>query len=161
MTKVDPVPKGYHTVTTVLTLPDVKAAIEFYKKAFNAEEKEICYDASGKKVMHAEIKIGDSIIMMGEEFPQMGCLGPQKLGGTPVSMFLYVDNVDAWFERATKAGATASMPVADMFWGDRWGQLTDPFGHKWGIATHTADLTPEQIKKGQEEWEKSMMACAK
>jgi PhnB protein len=163
MTKVEPTQrsKGYHSVTPVLTVANAKEAIDFYKKAFGAEEREICYGPDGKQVMHAEIKIGDSIIMLNDEFPTMGCVGPKALGGSPVSLFIYVENVDSVYERAVKAGATATMPVADQFWGDRFGQLTDPYGHKWGISTHIADLTPEQIKKAQEEWAKSQMAHAK
>ncbi len=161
MSKVDPIPKGYHTLTPALTVSDAKAAIEFYKKAFNAEQREICFGPDGQKVMHAEIKIGDSIIMLHDEFPQMGCVGPKALGGSPVSLFLYVENVDASFDRAVKAGAKVTMPVADQFWGDRFGQVEDPFGHKWGISTHIADLTPEEVKKGQEEWQKKQMAHAK
>ncbi len=161
MAKVDPVPKGYHTITPGLTVKDAKGAMEFYKKAFGAEEKDVCFGPDGKSIMHAELKIGDSMIMLNDEFPQMGCLGPKSIGGTPVSLFLYVDNVDSWFERATKAGATVTMPVSDMFWGDRFGQLEDPYGHKWGIATHIADLTKEEMEKGQKEWEAKQMALAK
>lgn len=161
MSKVNPVPQGYHTITPGLTVSNAKEAIEWYKKAFGAEEKEVCYDLEGKKVMHAEIKIGDSIIMLNDEFPPMGCVGPKTLGNSPVQFYLYVDNCDKWFERATKAGAEVTMPLADMFWGDRFGSLTDPFGHKWGIASHIKDMTPEEIKKGQEEWTKKQMAHCK
>lgn len=163
MTKVDPTQKskGYHSVTPTLTVSDAKAAIEFYKKAFGAEEREVCLGPDGKQVMHAEIKIGDSIIMLNDEFPKMGCVGPQALGGSPVSLFIYVENVDVLFDRAVKAGATVTMPVGDQFWGDRFGQLVDPFGHKWGIATHIADPTPEEIKKAQEEWAKKQFAHSK
>ena len=162
MAKVEPTQKskGYHTVTPGLTVSDAKAAIEFYKKAFGAEEREVCLGPDGK-VMHAEIKIGDSIIMLNDEFPKMGCVGPKSLGGTPVSMFIYVENVDAMYDRAVKAGATATMPVADQFWGDRFGQVVDPYGHKWGISTHIADPTPEEMKKAKEEWAKKQMAHAK
>ena len=100
-----------------------------------------------KTIMHAEIKIGDSIMMLGEEHPEMGCQGPQSLGGTPVSLYLYVQDADQAFTRAVSAGAKADKPVADMFWGDRCGQLTDPFGHKWNLATRKENLTPEEIRK--------------
>jgi len=154
MSKVDPVPKGYHTITPSLTVKDAAKAIEFYKQAFNAEQREICYGPDGKSIMHAELKIGSSIVMLNDEFPDMNCKGPLTLGGSPVTLYTYVDNVDKWYERAVKAGATSTMPVTDMFWGDRFGQVVDPFGHKWGLATHVKDLTPEEIKKGQEAWQK-------
>lgn len=160
-TKVDPVPKGYHSITPALSVNDSAKAIDFYKRAFNAEQRDICYGPDGKQVMHAEIKIGDSIIMMNDEFPQMGCKGPLSLGGTPVSLYLYVENVDKVFDTAVKAGGKAIMPVADMFWGDRFGQIEDPFGHRWSIATHIADPTKEEMKKAQEEWAKKQPACAK
>lgn len=161
MTKVDPIPQGYHTISPVLTVSDAKGAIEFYKNAFGAEEGQICMDHDGKHVMHAELKIGDSMIMLNDEVPQMGCVSPRTLGGSPVSLFLYVDNVDAFFERAIKNGAAVTMPVADQFWGDRYGQLTDPYGHKWGVATHVADLTRDEIKKATEEFFKKNMTHAK
>lgn len=160
MSKVQPIPAGYHTITPVLTVSDTRKAIDFYKEALGAEEREICLGPDGKKIMHAEIKIGDSIIMINDEFPEMGCRGPKTLGGTAVTMYLYVNNVDEMFARATRSGAVAMMPPADMFWGDRFSQIEDPFGHRWSISTHVADPTPEQIKKGQEEWAKKEMACA-
>ena len=100
------------------------------------------------KIMHAELRIGDSSIMVGEEMPQMGNPSPQSLGGSPVSLYIYVKNVDKAFEQAVNAGATVEMPVADMFWGDRYGVVTDPYGHKWSFATHIKDLTPDQIQAG-------------
>ena len=112
-------------------------------------------DPGGKGVMHAELRIGDSMVMLGSESKEHGCLSPTSIGGSPVTLHLYVPNVDAAFKRAVAAGAKATMPVMDMFWGDRYGQVEDPFGHKWSIATHTADLTPEQIQEGFEEWMKS------
>ncbi len=153
--------KGYHTITPSLTVADAKAAIEFYKKAFGAEEREICLGPDGKSVMHAEIKIGDSVIMLNDEFPKMGCVGPLTLGGSPVTMHVYVDNVDEVYDNAIKAGATSTMNVADQFWGDRYGQVVDPYGFKWGISTHISDPTPEEIKKAQEEWSQKTMAHAK
>lgn len=162
MAKVDPTQKskGFHSITPSLTVSNAKEAIEFYKKAFNAEERDICYGPDGKQVMHAEIKIGDSIIMLNDEFPTYGCVGPKSLGGSPVTLFLYVENVDEVFNQAVKAGATIKMPLADQFWGDRHGQVEDPYGHKWGVSTHVADLTDEEIKKAQEEWTKKQMATA-
>jgi len=139
------VPEGYRTVTPHLTIAGAAAAIEFYKEAFGAEEK-VRMPGPGGKVMHAEIKIGDSFLMIAEEFPEMGgSLGPKALGGSPVTITLYVPDADAVVARAAKAGAKVTMPVADQFWGDRYGQLTDPFGHRWGVATHKEELTGEEI----------------
>ena len=130
-TKPVPVPAGFHTVTPALTVKDAEKAIGFYKHAFGAEERMRFLGPDEKSIMHAEIKIGDSIIMLGEEHPETGCIGPQSPGGTPVSLYLYVEDADQAFTRALSAGASTDMPVADMFWGDRFGQVTDPFGHKW------------------------------
>jgi uncharacterized glyoxalase superfamily protein PhnB len=143
-------PKGFHTVTPTLTVRDAGKAIEFYKRAFGAEERMRFPGPDGKGIMHAEIKIGDSIIMLGDESPQKGCVSPQTLGGTPSGLFLYVDDVDRTFNQAVTAGAKSDMPVSDMFWGDRCGNLTDPFGHKWMVATHKEDLTPEELRKRAE-----------
>jgi PhnB protein len=140
-------PEGYHTVTPTLTVQDVDKAIGFYKRAFGAEERRRFLGPDEKSIIHAEVKIGNSIIMLGEEHAEMGCRGPQSLGGTPVGLYLYVDDVDHVFARAVSAGAKADMPVADMFWGDRYGQVTDPFGHKWNLATHKEDFTPEEMRK--------------
>lgn len=160
--KVNPIPKGFHTITPALVCKDAAKAMEFYKNAFGAEQLEgVCYGPDGKTIMHAEMKIGDSIFMLSDEFPDMGCHGPAKLGGTPVSLYVYVNDVDAVYAQAVKAGATVTMPVSDMFWGDRFGAVVDPCGHKWSIATHTKDLTPEEIKKGQEVWQKEMASCGK
>jgi len=145
---VKPVPAGYHTVTPTLTVRNVDKAIGFYKRAFGAEERMRFLGPDEKSIMHAEIKIGDSIIFLSEEHLDMGCRGPQSLGGTPAGLYLYIEDADHAFNRAVSAGAKADMPVADMFWGDRCGQLTDPFGHKWSLATHKEDLTPEEIRKG-------------
>ena len=144
---VKSIPAGYHTVTPALTVRDVEKAIEFYKRAFGAEECMRFLGPDEKSIMHAEIKIGDSIIMLGEEHPDMGCHGPQSLGGTSGSLYLYVEDADRAYTRAVSAGAKADMPVTDMFWGDRWGQLTDPFGHKWSLATHKEDLSSEEMRK--------------
>ena len=153
MTSAKPIPEGFRTVTPHMVLRDAAKAIDFYKQAFGAEEIERMLGPDGKSVMHAELKIGDSIIMLGEEFPGTERFrSPQSLGGTTVSIHLYVPNVDAVCHRAVQAGAIASMPVMDTFWGDRYGKVTDPFGHEWGIATHKQDLTPEQIRKAAEEY---------
>ena len=145
--QVKPIPHGYHTVTPMLTIRDVDKAIDFYKRALGADERMRFLGPDGTSILHAEIKIGDSFIMLGEEHPAMGCRGPQNLGGTPVGLYLYVEDADHAFSRAISAGATVLMPVADMFWGDRCGQFTDPFGHKWSLATHKEDLSQEEIRK--------------
>ena len=142
-----PIPDGYRTITPYITVQGAAQALEFYKRAFGAEEKERMPGPDGKSVMHAELKIGDSIVMLSDEFPGMGCRSPRALGGSTGYLFLYVPDVDAAFKRAVDAGAKASMPIADMFWGDRFGKVTDPFGHEWGLATHKEDLSPDEIKK--------------
>jgi uncharacterized glyoxalase superfamily protein PhnB len=147
---VKPIPEGYHTLTPFLTVRDAERAIEFYKNAFGAESRGVMKGPDGK-VMHAEIKIGDSVIMMSDEFPAFGSVSPQGLGGSPMGLHIYVEDVDASFDRAVKAGAQVEMPVMDQFWGDRYGRLKDPFGHKWSIATHTKDLSMDEMKKGMDE----------
>jgi PhnB protein len=147
---VKPVPDGYHTITPALTIRDAAKAIEFYKAAFGATERGVMKGPDGK-IMHAELKIGDSIIMMSDEFPEFGSLSPQSVGGTSVNLHIYLDGVDAAFDRAVQAGATVVMPVMDQFWGDRYGRLKDPFGHNWSIATHTADLSMDDMKRGMDE----------
>jgi len=145
---VKPIPDGYHNVTPSLTVRGADRAIAFYRRAFGAEERMRLASTDGTKIMHAELQIGDSIVMLSDEFPEMGARSPEALGGTPGSLFLYVDDVDRVFARAVEAGGVAQVPVQDMFWGDRFGSLVDPFGHVWGIATHKKDLTPEQIREG-------------
>ncbi|MGA2857720.1 MAG: VOC family protein [Candidatus Sulfotelmatobacter sp.] len=147
---VKPIPDGYHSVTPFLTVRDAARAIEFYKQAFGAIEKGVMKDADGK-VLHAELMIGNSIIMLSDEFPKYGALSPQSIGGTPMGLHIYVDGVDAAFERAVKAGAHVEMPVMDQFWGDRYGKLKDPFGHSWSIATHTKDLSMDEMKNDMDE----------
>jgi PhnB protein len=142
--KTKPIPEGYHTVTPYLVITNAGKAIEFYKEAFGATECMRLATPDGK-VMHAEIKIGDSPIMLCDECPDWNSLSPQTIGGTAVSIVLYVEDVDAVVKRAVEAGAKLLMPVADQFWGDRMGSVTDPFGHKWSIATHTEDVSPEEI----------------
>lgn len=143
---VQPIPDGYHSVTPYLIIKDAAKALEFYAKAFGAEEL-MRFPGPGGKVMHAEIKIGDSPLMMADEFPDMGHLGPSTRGGTTVSLMLYVRDVDAAFDRAVKAGATVVRPVKDQFYGDRSGTLNDPFGHQWTIATHVEDVSPEEMQR--------------
>ncbi len=142
---VKPIPEGMHSVTPHLVVGGASDAIEFYKRAFGAVEL-MRLPGPGGKLTHAAIQIGDSVIMLMDEFPEQGASGPQKLGGSPVWIHLYVDEVDTFVARATAAGAKVTMPVADMFWGDRYGQLDDPFGHHWSVATHTRDLSPQEIQ---------------
>ena len=137
-------PDGYHTVTPYLIIQGASKAIEFYKQAFGATEL-MRLDAPGGTIGHAEIKIGDSIIMLADEHPEMGYRGPQALGGSPICLMLYVEDSDAMFAQAIAAGGTVQKPIQDQFYGDRSGQLVDPFGHVWTIATHKEDLTPAEI----------------
>lgn len=146
---VKPIPEGYHTVTPYLAVDDASAAIEFYKRGFGATER-FRMPAPGGKIGHAEIEIGDSLIMLSDPFPQATTRPPKELGGTTSGVFLYVEDVDTAFQRAVDAGATVAMAPADMFWGDRFGSLIDPFGHHWSLATHKEDLTEEEIaQRGQ------------
>lgn len=147
MTK--PIPDGYQTATPYLIVKGAADAIEFYKKAFGATEMLRMADPQGR-VGHAEIKIGDSVIMLADEHPAMGYRGPRTLGGSSVSILLYLADVDRVFERAVKAGARAQRPVADQFYGDRSGTLEDPFGHVWTVATHVEDVPPEEMKRRAE-----------
>jgi len=141
------IPKGFHTITPSLIVKGADKAIEFYKKAFGAEETKRMPGPDGKSIMHAELKIGDSFFFLADEFPSMGALSPQSIGGTPCTMNLYVTDVDAVFKRAVDAGARVRMPVADMFWGDRYGSVVDPFGHSWGIDTPKEELTPDEMQQ--------------
>ncbi len=141
---VEPIPDGYHTVTPYLICRDAAKAIDFYKRAFGAEER-MRFSEPGGKVGHAEIQIGDSTIMLADEYPEMGFKSPTSIGGTPVSILLYLENVDARFKQAIAAGAREMRPVKDQFYGDRSGTLVDPFGHVWTLATHMEDLTMEQM----------------
>jgi uncharacterized glyoxalase superfamily protein PhnB len=147
--KAPAIPKGYHTVTPSLFVAGAAKAIDFYKKALGAQEL-MRFPGPDGKIMHAEIKVGDSIIMLADEMPDMGGRGPQSIGGTPVSFFVYGENVDAAWKRAVDAGAKEVVPLADQFWGDRTGCLQDPFGHQWWLAQHVQDLTPEEIRKNAE-----------
>lgn len=146
------IPEGYHAITPSFTFRDSQKAIEFYKKAFSAKVLDLFPSPTGRGIMHATIQIGNSIIMMGDENPAAENCGKsaETLGGSPISLYLYVPNADVAFKQAVAAGCTVVMPVADMFWGDRCGSLKDPFGYSWMIATHTQDLTDDQIRKGAE-----------
>ena len=143
--QIKEIPKGFHSVTPYLTVTDSARAIDFYKRALGAEEL-YRVDGPDGKVAHAEIRIGDSIIMLSDEMPGWS-RSPQSLGGTPVNIFLYVKDVDGVFNRAVAAGAKVAMPVSDMFWGDRYGQVTDPFGHSWSLATHKEDVPLEELRE--------------
>ena len=142
---VKPIPEGMHTITPHLVCAGAADAIAFYAKAFDAVELARLPGPSGK-LMHAQLRIGDSPLMLVDEMPEWGALGPRALKGTPVTIHLYVPNVDAAVAQAEAAGAKVTMPVADMFWGDRYGQVEDPFGHKWSLATHTKDMSPDEIR---------------
>lgn len=147
--KTQAIPKGYHTVTPSLMVQDAAKAIEWYKKAFGAQELSRFAGPDGK-LMHAEIKIGDSIIMLGDEMP--GHSGPRKLGGTPVAFFIYSDDVDAAWKKAIDAGGKQIAPLEDQFWGDRCGCLEDPGGHRWWLAQHVKDVSQEELRKAVESY---------
>jgi PhnB protein len=139
-----PIPEGHQTLTPYLAVDDAARAIEYYKEAFGARERARMSAPDGK-IGHAELEIGDSLIMLSDPFPQSSTRPPKELGGTSVSVFMYVEDVDAVVKQAVDAGASITMEVADQFWGDRFGAVTDPFGHVWSIATHIEDLTPEEV----------------
>jgi PhnB protein len=146
--KVNAIPTGYHAITPYLIIRGAAQAIDFYKQAFGAVE--IMRMAHGDKIGHAEIKIGDSFIMLADEFPEMGYQSPQALNGTTVSLVLYIEDVDTVFQRAVDAGAEVKMALENKFYGDRMGTLADPFGHTWSLATHIEDVTPEEMQKRME-----------
>lgn len=145
-TNVKPIPEGYHSVTPYLIVKGAAKAIEFYKQAFGATETLRMAQPDGR-IGHAELKIGDSTIMLADEFPEINARGPESLGGTPVMIHLYVEDVDGVAKKASSAGAKELRPVKDQFYGDRSGMFADPFGHKWNIATHKEDLSDEEIRK--------------
>ena len=147
---VKPIPEGYHSVTPYLIVDDAKAAIDFYKRAFGATEKFRL--PMGDRIGHAEIKIGDSFVMLADEFPDMGHLGPKARGGTTVSLLIYVEDVDSAFKKAIEAGATVERPVENQFWGDRMGSLTDPFGHKWSLGTTVEEVSPQELEARMKDW---------
>ncbi len=143
---VKPIPEGFHSVTPYLTVNDASRAIDFYKRAFGAQEIARMQGPDGK-VGHAELRIGDSVLMLADEMPGSGCRSPQALGGTTAGIFLYVKDVDSAFKQAVSAGAKSDAEPADMFWGDRFGRLTDPFGHSWSVATHKEDVAPDEMQR--------------
>jgi len=153
MTK--PIPDGYHSATPTLTIKGASEAIEFYKKAFDAQEINRFPGSDGKSIMHAEIRIGDSAIMLNDEMPEMGCLSPTSTGGPSSGIYLYLNDADSVFNKAVLAGAKPMMPMMDGFWGDRVGALSDPFGHRWTIATRKKEMTVEEIQKAGAEFMKS------
>jgi PhnB protein len=148
-TQVKPIPEGYHTATPYLTVRDAAKAVDFYKRAFDATELHRM-DTPDGKIAHAELKIGDSIIMLSDEMPGADTRSPQSVGGTTSAVFLYVKDVDSAFHKAVAAGARATTQLADMFWGDRYGKVTDPYGHSWFLATHKEDVAPTEMKKRAE-----------
>ena len=147
---VKPIPEGYRSITPYLVMKGANAAIDYYKQVFGAKER-MRMDAPGGTIGHAELEIGDSVVMLADEFPEQGFQGPRSLGGSPVSILLYVQNVDDVFKRAVAAGARELKPVADQFYGDRMGTLEDPFGHVWSVATHVEDVPPEEMARRAEE----------
>jgi uncharacterized glyoxalase superfamily protein PhnB len=149
---VKAIPEGYHTITATMICKDAAKAMDFYKKALGATEVMKMACAESGKIMHGELKVGDSIFFVSDEMPQMGCMS------TPTSLWLYVQDCDAAYNKAIAAGATSKMPLMDMFWGDRMGQVTDPYGHHWTFATHKQDLTHDQIMAGQKAWGEQMKA---
>jgi PhnB protein len=154
------IPKGYHTVTPSLTVRNAAEAIEFYKKALGAEELMRMPNPDGT-IGHVELKIGDSIVFLSDEFPNMGNKSPQTLGAATGGLYLYIEDVDEAFQRAIDAGGKVKMPVTDMFWGDRNGQFTDPYGHTWTLSTHTKDMTEQEIEKGVKEFQAQMEQAQK
>jgi PhnB protein len=158
---VSPVPPGFHTVTPHLVLRNCTAAIDFYKKAFGAVEIMRMPGMNGKGVGHAELKIGDSVIFMADEWPGMELAAPEKFGGTTVSLHIYVADCDKLYNQAVAAGCKATMPLMNMFWGDRYGKLLDPYGHSWSIASHVEDVPPDEMAKRGAEAMKQMAAGGK
>jgi uncharacterized glyoxalase superfamily protein PhnB len=146
---VKPIPEGMHSLTPQIVCAGAAKAIDFYKQAFGATELLRMLTPEGK-IGHAQIRIGNSVVMLTDESEECASFGPKALKGTPVSLYLYVENADAAFERAVAAGATVVMPLADMFWGDRWGFVEDPFGHRWHIASHVCDVEPEELQRAMQ-----------
>jgi len=146
MSNVSAIPSGYHSVTPYLVVKNAAAAIEFYVKAFNAKE-ELKLVGPGNSIGHAEVRIGDAVVMLADEHPDFGALSPETIGGSPVSLLIYVEDVDKIFAQAISAGATEVRPVQDQFYGDRSGMLKDPFGHSWSIATHIEDVSMEESQR--------------
>jgi PhnB protein len=155
--QVKPIPDGYHTVTPYLVVNDAAKAIDYYKRAFDAKELFRMGGPQGK-IGHAELQIGDSRFMLSDEMPNSECKAPQSLGGTTANIFLYVKDVDAAYKKAVDAGGKATMPPADMFWGDRYGKLSDPFGHSWSLATHKEEVAPDEMNRRMNEQMAKMAA---
>jgi PhnB protein len=153
---VKPIPDGYHSVTPYLIVDNATAALDFYREALGAEE--VARLPMDGKIGHAEIRIGDSMVMLSDEWPDMGALGPKTRGGATSSFVLYVEDADKAFDRAVKAGAKVDKPVENQFWGDRMGSVTDPFGHKWSFGSHVEDVSPEEMKKRMAAWAKQQSA---
>jgi len=158
MPNVRSIPEGYHTITPQLTCRDAARAIDFYKSVFGASEVMRMPGPDGR-VMHSELKLGDSRIMVNDEFPGM-TKAPEPTAVHSGSLFVYTENVDTLFDRAVRAGSRVDMPLDNMFWGDRYGKFTDPFGHQWGVATHVEDVTPEEMQRRSEEMTKKMAKAA-
>lgn len=152
MAKVKSVPEGFNTVSVYLVVPKATEAMKFYAKAFGAEPVVNMPGPDGKSTMHAEMRIGSSTVMLTDENPAWGMKAPKALGGTPASIHVYVDDADALYKRAVKAGCEETMPIMDAFWGDRYGKLKDPYGHEWGIATHKEDVPPAEMAKRAKAW---------
>jgi uncharacterized glyoxalase superfamily protein PhnB len=153
---VQPIPEGYRTVTPSLTVRGAAQAIEFYTRAFGARELGRMPAPDGQRIWHAELQLGDTRLMLADEFPEMGGQAPQALGGTAVCLHLYVDDADAVVQRAVDAGASVIQPLMDTFWGDRYGKLKDPFGHEWSVATHVEDVSEDEMRRRAE----AMMAAS-
>ncbi len=147
-TEVNPIPEGFHTITPSITVSDAAKAIDFYKSALAAEERGRHTTPDGSKIAHAELKVGNSILFINDEFPEMGA---SASSGSAIKFNLYVEDADAWFARAVEAGATSVFPVTDMFWGDRWGTVTDPFGFTWSFCTHVRDVSLEELDEASKE----------
>lgn len=160
--KTRPIPEGMHSITPHLVIKGADKAVEFYQKAFGAELKGGIFKGPDGKVMHAELRIGDSTFMLADEFPGMGdASSPQTLGGTTATLNIYTDNVDQLFDRAVKAGARVTMPLANQFWGDRYGHVKDPFGHSWALGQHIEDIAPAEMeRRGREAMAQTAKAAA-
>jgi len=161
MATVRPIPEGFRRITPHLVVDGAAKAIDFYKKAFGAIEVRRAPAPDGKKLMHAELRIGDSVIMLADDFPEWGCpaRNPNALGGSAVTIHQFVEDTDAAMQRAVAAGATVTMPAADMFWGDRYGTIKDPFGHEWSFGTHIKDMTPKEMEAAAKEFFANGAGC--
>ncbi|HET7841109.1 MAG TPA: VOC family protein [Terriglobales bacterium] len=160
MSQVKAVPEGFHTLTPHLIVRNAAEAIEFYKKAFGAEVKGVAHMPDGK-IMHAALRIGNSMLMLNDEMPEFGALSPLSHGGCACTIHVYTESVDAAFERAVTAGASVKMPLANQFWGDRYGLVEDPYGYKWSLAAHVKDMSPEELQRAQDEAMAQMSAMKK